>query len=123
MVAQAADLSSPLSQVHIHQLGGAVDRGRKDASAFQHRESPFVLNIIGFWTEPSTAQSNIDWVRQTWSSVQPYSSKAYYINFLGAESPGQVRVAYGASYERLVGLKKKYDPSNMFRYNQNIKPN
>jgi len=71
---------------------------------------------------PTETDENIAWVRETYDSVRPYSTGVPYLNFLGAESPDQVRAAYGDSYGRVVELKRKYDPKNLFRLNQNIRP-
>ncbi|MDG6983544.1 MAG: FAD-binding oxidoreductase [Nitrososphaerota archaeon] len=122
LVNQASKFQSPFSQLHIHHLEGAVKRAGKDAGAFPHRDSPYVLNVIGFWMEPTGAERNITWVRETWEAVRPYSTGVPYLNFLGAEGADQVRTAYGDNYPRLVELKKKYDPTNLFRVNQNIRP-
>lgn len=119
---QAFKFCSPFSQIHIHHLGGAVNRTRKDDSAFQNRDSPYVLNVTGFWMNPADADRNIAWVRETWNVVQPFSTGALYVNFLGAEGDERVRAAYGSSYPRLLELKRKYDPTNLFRLNQNINP-
>jgi FAD/FMN-containing dehydrogenase len=122
LVDQASRFQSPYSQLHIHHLEGAVGRAGKDAGAFSHRDSPYVLNVIGFWTETNEAEKNIAWVRETWDAVRPYSTGVPYLNFLGAEGVDQVKAAYGDNYQRLAELKKKYDPTNLFRVNQNIKP-
>jgi hypothetical protein len=119
---QAAKFRSPYSQLHVNQLGGAVTRAGQDSGSFRHRDSPFVLNVIGFWTDTSEAESNIAWVRETWDAMQQYSTGAPYLNFMAAEGSDQVRAAYGDNFSRLVELKTKYDPTNLFRLNQNIKP-
>ena len=122
LVDQASKFRSPHSQLHFHHLEGAVTRGGAEAGAFSHRDSPYVLNIVGFWTEPPETESNIAWVRETYDKVRPYSTGIPYLNFLGAEGADQVKAAYGDNYQKLVELKRKYDPTNLFRVNQNIKP-
>jgi ubiquinone/menaquinone biosynthesis C-methylase UbiE len=113
--------TSPLSMIHIHQLGGAMNRVGADATAFGHRDSGFVVNVLGMWPAPEDNEKHIDWARGLFAALQPYAHGAY-INFLGDEGQERVRSAYGPNYERLVALKNKYDPSNLFRLNQNIPP-
>jgi FAD/FMN-containing dehydrogenase len=119
---QASSLPSPFSMIHIHQLGGAINRKSKEDTAFWHRDAPFVLNIIGFWMDPADTNSSIEWVRQTWNAVKPLSTEGVYSNFMVAEDSDQVKLAYGGNYSKLANIKKKYDPTNLFRVNQNIKP-
>lgn len=121
MIEYATNATSPLSMIHLHQLGGAMNRVAAGATAFGHRDSGFVVNIIGAWSEPGDNQRHIDWARGLFTALQPYARGAY-INFLGDEGQERVRSAYGSNYERLVALKNKYDPANLFRLNQNILP-
>ena len=121
MIEYAAQATSPLSAVHIHQLGGAMNRVAADATAFAHRDSGFVVNIISMWPTPGDNEKHIDWARGLFAALQPYTHGAY-INFLGDEGQERVRSAYGPNYERLVALKNKYDPTNLFRLNQNVPP-
>jgi FAD/FMN-containing dehydrogenase len=114
---------SPFAAVHIHHWGGAVTRAKADATAFAHRDAPYVLNIIGLWMEQEKADKHIAWARDFAQAMQPVSTGQVYLNFLGDEGAARVKAAYGAArYERLVALKNKYDPTNLFRLNQNIKP-
>lgn len=113
---------SPMSQMHIHQMGGAVTRKGSESGAFTHRDEPFVLNVVALWEDPSLQEGEISWVRNTWNAMQRYSTGAAYLNFLGNEGSDRVKAAYGENYPRLVELKKKYDPGNFFRLNQNISP-
>jgi FAD/FMN-containing dehydrogenase len=121
MIGYATNATSPLSMIHLHQLGGAMNRVAADATPFGHRDSGFVVNIIGTWSEPGDNERHIDWARGLFAALQPYAHGAY-INFLGDEGQERVRSAYGPNYERLVALKNKYDPTNLFRLNQNIPP-
>ncbi len=121
IIRHATNATSPLSMIHIHQLGGAMKRVAADATAFRHREEGFVVNIIGTWTAPEDNEQHIDWARGLFAALQPYAHGAY-INFLGDEGQERVRAAYGSNYERLVALKNKYDPANLFQLNQNIRP-
>ncbi|HVA87539.1 MAG TPA: FAD-binding oxidoreductase [Candidatus Saccharimonadales bacterium] len=122
IVAHAAAAPSPLTQVHLHQLGGAVSRVAPDATAFAHRSAPFVLNIVGTWAEQADDDTNVLWTRTFWSAIEPATEGAY-LNFLGDEGPERIRAAYEpAAYERLVAVKNRYDPTNAFRLNQNVRP-
>ncbi|WP_019063865.1 FAD-binding oxidoreductase [Streptomyces prunicolor] len=125
IVAQAAAMTElfPLSAVHLHHVEGAVARGSSDQGAFSHRDSRFVLNLLGQWMQDVTADSHISWVRDSWEALRPYATGSPYLNFLGDEGSALARAAYGAdTFARLTALKKKYDPTNTFRLNQNIPP-
>jgi FAD/FMN-containing dehydrogenase len=117
---------SPTSAVAIEQLGGAVNRVGTDDTAFNHRNARYNLLIVGMWPDPAAKDENVKWVRDLWDAMEPYSSGGVYVNYLGQEADeGTERIiaAYGPEkYERLVALKNKYDPTNLFRLNQNIKP-
>ncbi len=114
---------SCFTAVHIHHWGGAIKRVDTDGSAFAHRNTPYVLNIIGLWPEHEEADKHITWTRDFARAIQPMSTGQVYLNFLGSESEARIKAAYDpVKYERLVALKNKYDPANLFRLNQNIKP-
>ncbi|HLV97539.1 MAG TPA: FAD-binding oxidoreductase [Ktedonobacterales bacterium] len=121
MIEYATKATSPLSMIHLHQLGGAMNRVAADATAFGYRNEGFVVNIIGMWPTPGDNEHHINWARGLFAALQPEAHGAY-VNFLGDEGQGRVRSAYGPNYERLVALKRKYDPANLFRLNQNIRP-
>jgi FAD/FMN-containing dehydrogenase len=117
---------SPTSAMAIEQLGGAVAEIADADTAFAHRRAPFNLLIVGIWPDPADTRKHIDWVGQLWEAMQPHSTGGVYVNYLGREAdegPQRVRAAYGQEkYDRLLGLKRKYDPDNVFRLNQNIDP-
>ncbi len=122
IVAHASRARSPLTQVHLHQMGGAVARVADDASAFGHRAAPFTLNIVGTWEEPAADDANLMWVRDFWSAIEP-ATAGVYVNFLGEEGDERVRAAYPAAvHARLAALKARYDPGNVFHLNQNVRP-
>ncbi len=121
LAAHAVRRPSPMMQVHIHLLGGAMARVSEEATAFAHRDAPFLYNIIGMWSDRADSERNTQWVRELWEEMRPLGSGAY-INFLADEDPARVRSAYGGNYERLVAVKDKYDPANLFHFNQNIPP-
>jgi FAD/FMN-containing dehydrogenase len=123
LVDHAGKMSVPFAQVHIHHVQGAVSRVNGDSTAFGHRDEPFILNIIGMWMDSAETERNIAWARAFSQAVHPYSTGSVYLNFLGDEGEGRIRAAYGEDkYSRLMELKKRYDPSNFFRLNQNIRP-
>jgi FAD/FMN-containing dehydrogenase len=115
-------ITSPLSALLIEQFGGAVARVPADETAFAQRDALFNLAVISRWTDPATADTHTSWARQSSDSARPFASGGVYVNYLGAEGADRVRAAYGAKYDRLVALKQKYDPTNLFRTNQNIQP-
>jgi FAD/FMN-containing dehydrogenase len=126
MVERYSTVPSPGSALVLEQMAGAVTRLGADETAFNHRNVPFNFLIIGIWPDAAANQKNIQWVRNTWDAMQPFSSGGVYVNYLGQEADEgsqRIREAYGpAKYERLVALKNKYDPKNLFRLNQNIRP-
>lgn len=118
-----SDITSPLSDFKFAVLGGAAGRVPSDATAFAHRDAPFVLNINARWALPGDAEPHMAWTQRLWEAMQPFSAGGTYVNFLGEEGADRVRAAYGEStYQRLAALKATYDPDNAFRLNQNILP-
>jgi FAD/FMN-containing dehydrogenase len=117
---------SPTSAVAIEAFGGAMSRVPDDATAFNHRHTPFNFLIVGIWPDAADDDAHIRWVRTFWDAMQAFSSGEVYVNYLGQEADEgaeRVKAAYGAAkYDKLVALKTKYDPTNLFRLNQNIKP-
>jgi len=115
---------SQRSTVDLWPLGGAVKRIPKDATAFFGREAAFVLNPEANWADPADDEVNIRWVRDLIGSMQEFSDGGRYLNFQGFQEEGDamMEAAFGASYGRLAELKRKYDPDNFFRLNQNVKP-
>ncbi len=123
IISHASHLSSPLTAVLLAQLGGAISRVDEQATAAGNRNAQFVFNIQSSWREPGESPRHIQWTREFWTAMRPFSTGGVYVNLLSHDE-GQERViaAYGSNYERLVALKSKYDPTNLFRVNQNIKP-
>ena len=111
-----------LSQVHIHHLGGAMAEEPVGGSAFTNRHAGFVFNLVAEWLDPAEDAENIEWTRTAFETLRPHRSGGAYINFLGDDGEARVRAAYGLNYDRLAELKHRYDPDNVFRMNQNIKP-
>jgi FAD binding domain-containing protein/berberine-like enzyme len=122
-VDHATRISSPLTAFPIWQMGGAVARVGDDESAFSGRTAGHTFNISGTTDTADGFDEERDWVRNFWSALEPYHTGVY-TNFLMDEGEERIREAYGADkYDRLKALKRKYDPDNFFRLNQNIPPN
>jgi hypothetical protein len=114
---------SPLSRIVIEHLGGAVARVPADATAFVHRAAPFDLIVIAGGFRPEETAKNIAWTRGASSAMRPFMSGGAYVNYLDADvGVDAVQAAYGPAWDRLVALKTTYDPDNVFRLNQNIRP-
>jgi len=123
LVDYAAKRPSPMSKIIIGHLLGAVNRVKDDETPYSHRDAPFIINIISMWSDTTKNEENIKWARDLWNAVQPFATGGVYVNFLMTEGADRVMAAYGKKkYERLVALKNKYDPTNFFSMNQNIKP-
>ena len=103
---------------HVH---GAAARAAPDHTAFAQRDDHYALDILPMWSAHADTERCTAWAREFAAAVQPFSAGVY-VNYLGDEGEARVRSAYGSNYERLAALKKKYDPTNFFRMNQNIKP-
>ncbi len=121
LIARFETVPSPFTAVAIEQLGGAVSRVGQDATAFTQRSVPYSLVITSEWTDPAESDRNIQWTRDFWAAMRPFESEAAYVNYLGADEQARIQAAYGGgTYERLLALKERYDPTNLFRHNQNI---
>ena len=101
---------------------GAVSRVGITETAFPHRQHSWNLFAWSTWTEPADSQRNIQWTRDCWEAVRPFLVAGSYVNYVSDEGDTFARAAYGPNYDRLVALKNKYDPTNFFRMNHNIKP-
>jgi FAD/FMN-containing dehydrogenase len=123
MASHSAAITSPRSYSLVFQLGGAVSRVAEDGTAYAHRDARHNVNINGVWTEEEGEPSrHVAWTREFFQALEPHSPGVY-VNFLGDEGEERVRAAYGpGKYDRLLALKRRYDPDNFFRLNQNIKP-
>ncbi len=111
----------PQCEIHVHQMGGAVGRVDDGATAFSERSMPFVLNAVTGWHDPNAGDAHRDWAQALVASASPASTGRAYVNFLGDSHAA--RTSYGEeTYVRLVALKGAYDPTNVFRLNQNIEP-
>jgi len=114
---------APHTHVVIEHLGGAVSRVGADATAVDHRDALYNFLIVGMWTDRTMDTKVIGWVRELWGALQPFSSGGLYVNYEAEHDVGRVQAAYSpAKYARLAAVKATYDPTNLFRLNQNILP-
>jgi FAD/FMN-containing dehydrogenase len=118
------ECTSPTSIILIQHLHGAASRVHPTATAFALRHTSYVISVLAAWQEGEISQADrhIHWVRSVWEALELYAGSGVYVNFLGNEGEGRVRASYGINYDRLVALKQRYDPTNFFSLNQNIKP-
>ena len=122
-IEHAAKIRSPHSAVILFQLGGALNELPDDHSPVGNRDARYVLNIAGSWEQPADDAANVAWAREAWSDLKRFSTGGTYLNFLTEDDgPDRTEDALGASMRRLVQVKTKWDPNNVFRTNRNIKP-
>jgi FAD/FMN-containing dehydrogenase len=125
LIAAFATVPSPYSHITFQQLGNAARRVHPDATAFGHRQAQYEWFAQSAWSDPTADTVNIHWTRALAQTMQPFTSGRGYVNHLGPEAlegTESIRAAYGPNYDRLVALKNRYDPTNLFRLNPNIKP-
>ena len=123
LIRQAEKITSPFSAMPIFTLGGAVSGVPEDATAFSNRTAQHIVNIVAAWpNDESDPERHIAWVRESREAMQPFSTGVY-ANFMSDEPADRLRTVYGPEkYARLVAIKRRYDPENVFRHNQNIAP-
>jgi hypothetical protein len=125
LVQQFATAPSPMSMVYFQQLGNAANRVRATETAFSHRDALCEWGCDAVWLDPADDAANIRWARQVADAMRPFTSGSDYVNHIGLEAEegtDRIKAAFGANYDRLVALKNQYDPTNLFRHNQNIRP-
>jgi FAD/FMN-containing dehydrogenase len=120
--ANGPDVPVVNSTVHIYPINGAAHRVAPDATAFAYRDANFAAVIAGMWPDASQNEANIAWVRRYYDATAPHSEEGGYINFMSGDDQSRIKANYRGNYERLVDVKRKYDPGNLFHLNQNIKP-
>lgn len=120
-IAFATSRPSPLSAVVFYQIHGAAMRIDPGTMAFNLRHDHYILEMIAQWTE-GEAQPHLEWVQRFQEAIKPFAEEGVYVNFLTDEGEARIRASYGPNYERLVQVKNRYDPTNFFHVNQNIKP-
>ena len=117
-----ATCPSPHNFLISEHWHGAATRVSSADTAFPHRSHPFNFIIWSTWEGAENSEKNVRWTREFWNAMKPYLIESSYGNYLSDEGDESARAAYGANYDRLVALKKKYDPTNLFRMNHNIRP-
>jgi FAD/FMN-containing dehydrogenase len=124
LLAAASEPTSPMSQVLVRVMGGVIARVPADATAFRFREAASMLTVSAMWPDPADpGEQHRAWCRAQWEALRPWSAGGSYVNHLGDEGGGRVREAYGDdTWHRLVALKRRWDPDNVFSCNQNIPP-
>jgi len=118
----AATLPTLQATMHLYPINGAASRVKKSATAWWHREATWTEVIVGVDPDPAKKEEISAWAKEYWSALHPYSSGGAYVNFMMEEGEERIRATYGKNYKRLAKIKKRYDPANLFRVNQNIEP-
>jgi FAD/FMN-containing dehydrogenase len=122
VVAHGRQVPSPFTAIVFADTHGVFQRVGKTETAYYHRDLQYDLVILASWTDPAESERNIQWTRDLFQAVEPELTHGVYVNDLGDEGDERVRQAYGENFDRLVALKQRYDPANLFRMNQNIRP-
>jgi FAD/FMN-containing dehydrogenase len=107
-------------EVFVGHLGGQAGRVASDATAFSRRDVEFIVNVHTRWREPAQDAGCIAWARGLFDALAPHATGSVYVNFMPEDEPDRVQGAYGGNYDRLAAIKRRYDPRNLFRLNQNI---
>jgi FAD/FMN-containing dehydrogenase len=110
------------STMHLYPIDGAAARPKNSAMPWSYRDAKWAGVIVGVDPDPVNKEKISTWARDYWSDLHPYSAGGAYVNFMMEEGEDRIRATYGKNYARLAKIKKKYDPANLFRMNQNIKP-
>jgi hypothetical protein len=118
----AEAMPTPLSTMHMYPINGAASRISNKDTAWNYRDATWAMVIVGIDPDPSNKDIITKWTKDYWEALHPYSAGGAYVNFMMDEGEDRVKATYGDNYERLVTIKNKYDPNNLFRVNQNIKP-
>jgi FAD/FMN-containing dehydrogenase len=119
----AARIPSPFTEVLLQPLGGAYERAEPGATALSHRDAPWMYHALAQWTDPADTPRNGDWTDELVAALRPYSRRATHPNHVSSDRQERVRSFYGAeTYARLVAVKDRWDPGNVFCHNQNIRP-
>jgi FAD/FMN-containing dehydrogenase len=121
-VKYGSQLPSLLSTMHLYPIDGAANRVGRNDTAFSFREAKWSMVMAGIDPDPANAEKITNWAKEYWNALHPYTCGGAYVNFMMEEGQERVQATYRDNYERLVAIKNKYDPSNLFRVNQNIKP-
>jgi hypothetical protein len=117
-----SEIPTPYSMMHIYPIDGAASKVGNTDTPWAYRNAKWSQVIVGVDPDPANKDKIISWTRNYWDAMVPYSAKGFYVNFSMDDSEDKVKASYGENYQRLASIKKKYDPNNLFRVNQNIKP-
>jgi FAD/FMN-containing dehydrogenase len=118
----AGKLPDAHTEIAFAQLGGAISRRANSETAYARRDAQYLMNVHGRWADAASDNAVVGWARALFAAAAPFSTGSVYVNFLASDDEARVRAAYGSNYDRLVALKNRYDPTNLFRVNQNIQP-
>jgi len=122
LLERGSQIGSPISQIEVLAMGGAIARVGQEATAFPFRDARWLINIPATWRDIADDEREIAWARETFAAVKPYLSEGNYVNFMGDDEDDTAAGAYGRTLQRLQEVKAVYDPENVFRLNQNIRP-
>jgi hypothetical protein len=122
LVEAVATIPTSETQIELAYLGGAAARIGADETAFGDRSSPFILNLLANWSEPSADDGHVAWIRGIFDKLRPAMKLGVYINFMSGDEQYRVPEAYHQRWDRMVAVKSHYDPNNFFRLNQNVPP-
>lgn len=121
-IEHSAQLPTPFSTMHLYPINGAVHDVRSGDTAWSCRDATWSMVIVGVDPDSANREKITNWTRDYWAALHPYSAEGAYVNFMMEEGQDRVRATYRKNYDRLVTIKTKYDPANLFRVNQNIEP-
>jgi FAD/FMN-containing dehydrogenase len=121
-VEHGSKLPTLLSTMHLYPIDGVASRIKNTRTPWAYRNAKWAEVIVGVDPSPENRDKISSWAKDYWTALHPYSAGGAYVNFMMEEGEDRIRATYGANYERLARVKKKYDPTNFFRVNQNIKP-
>ena len=122
VLAGVANLPGPECEIFIAHVGGAMAKVKSDATAYPQRQSHFIMNVHTRWHEASQDAACIGWARKLSTATAPHAAGSVYVNFMPEDETDRVSQAYGRNYPRLAAIKRRFDPENLFRLNQNIRP-
>ncbi len=108
--------------MHLYPINGAASRIKKEDTAWHYRNAAWAMVIAGVDENASGKEAIINWAKEYWADLHPYSGGGAYVNFMMEEGNESIKASYGDNYKRLAEIKAKYDKDNLFRVNQNIKP-
>jgi len=118
----ASVVPTPHCEIFLGLIGGKANSLPPDATAYPHRNVQFAMNVHGRWIDPADDDKVVSWAREFFTAAAPHAAGSVYINFLTQDETARIREAYGSNYARLLAIKQRYDPDNLFRFNHNIRP-